>query len=135
MSPFLNIQANNKNSMAIEALKKEKKDKIVPYNEDEINKILNSYTDKNGRNSMFDKHGSGAFREAYNIYRDEHFDEFAEKKEKERIEKAEQKLDEEKKKRAFTEPQSPSAKDGKKPTNYEDMSYEELKKKVGKTDD
>lgn len=138
MSPFLIIQANHKNQMEVDKLKKDTANKLVPYDEEEVNKILNSFT-KNGRNSLFDKHGSGAFKEAYNMYRDANYEDAMTKKEEEITRKAEEKADKatNKKKNAFTEPpgESSASQIGKEKIDYNSMEPEvavaKLEKKLG----
>jgi len=65
--PLLVQQAKYIHERKVQELKESTKNSLVPYNEKEINKIIKSYN-KNGRNELFDKYGSGAFDVAYDIY-------------------------------------------------------------------
>ena len=139
LSPFMIIQARHNNEVVISKLRKDTKDSIIPYDkyEDEINETLNKYN-KNGRNELFDKFGSGAFEEAYNVVYKKHIKEDQKKEKEEIVEKAKKEAEEDfnKKKNTFTEPQGKSsASKGGKPINYEDMSKEQLDKLVGKPND
>lgn len=105
MKPSLTTNADTRNRQAIEDLKKLHEDAIVPYNEKEVNKILFYNPD------MWKKYKSGAFEAAYNIYRDENFDSFAEKRLETKANQAkeEAKKEAEKKKGAFVEPVGPAS--------------------------
>ena len=100
MKPSLITSAATKNRQAIDALKELHKDAVVPYDEEEVNKILFHNKD------MFKKYKSGAFEAAYNIYRDKNFDGFAEKRLETKANQAKEKakIEAEKKKGAFVEP-------------------------------
>ena len=105
MKPSLTTSADTRNKQAIEDLKKKHKDAIVPYDEDEVAKIL-FYNPQ-----MFKQYKSGAFEAAYNIYRDKNFDGFAEKRLETKANQAkeEAKIEAEKKKGAFVEPVGPAS--------------------------
>jgi len=109
INPFLVIQARYNNEMAINRLKKQTKDKLIPYEkyEKEINAVLDRYNTPDGRNILLAQYGSGAFEVAYNEFRNEKLPEILDEREKELISKAKEKAEEEynKKKKAFTEPQ------------------------------
>ena len=105
MKPSLTTSADTRNKQAIEDLKKKHKDAIVPYDEDEVAKIL-FYNPQ-----MFKQYKSGAFEAAYNIYRDKNFDGFAEKRLETKANQAkeEARIEAEKKKGAFVEPVGPAS--------------------------
>ena len=132
ISPFTIVLAEYRNKMAEDKLIADTKDSIVPYNKEEVNKILSVNLD------LFNRYGSGAFREAYNIYRDKNIDRVLRERQEEMTEKAKKEADTElaKKKRAFTEPQGiSSAPKSGKPVDYENMTREQLGKLIGKPDD
>ena len=100
MKPSLTTSADTKNRQAITDLKEKHKDAVVPYSEEEVNKIL-FYNPQ-----MFKQYKSGAFEAAYNIYRDKNFPSFADKlvETKANQAKEEANAETEKKKGAFVEP-------------------------------
>lgn len=100
MKPSLTTSADTRNKQAITELKEKHKDAVVPYDEDEVAKIL--FHNPN----MFKQYKSGAFQEAYNMYRDKNFDGFAEKRLEDKANQAKEKakIEAEKKKGAFVEP-------------------------------
>ena len=104
MKPSLTTSADTRNRQAIDALKELHKDAVVPYDEDEVAKILFHNP------QMFKQYKSGAFEQAYNIYRDKNFDGFAEKRLETKANQAkeEEKIEAEKKKGAFVEPIGPA---------------------------
>lgn len=139
LSPFMIIQARYNNEMVISKLRKDTKDSIIPYEkyEDEINGILNTYN-KDGRNVLFDKYGSGAFEEAYNAVYKKHIKEETKKEKEEIMKKAKKEAEEDfnKQKNTFTEPQGKSSASKRgKPINLDDLTYEQISKKVGKPND
>lgn len=137
MKPYTMTQAKYNNMMAVQNLKEKTKDELIPYEkyEKEINEIL-AKRDENGRNQLWDRFGSGAFEEAYNIvYRKHAPEEIARiKREAEEAKKeAENQL---KRKKTYTEKQElSSVAKGGKVTDYNKMPLEQLEKLVGKPDD
>ena len=105
MKPSLTTSADTKNRQAVDDLKKLHEDAVVPYNEEEVNKILFYNPD------MWNKYKSGAFEAAYNIYRDKNFDGFAEKRLETKANQAKEEANKEaeKKKGAFVEPIGPAS--------------------------
>jgi len=110
MKPSLTTTADTRNKQAVAELKEKYKDAIVPYNENEVAKILFNYRSSDNR-SLFDEHKSGAFEAAYSIYRDKNFDGFAEKRLETKANQAkeEAKIEAEKRKGAFVEPAGPAS--------------------------
>ncbi len=128
MHPILIQQAKQNNEAVVKRLKESTKDSLVPYDEEGVNKIIASYQ-KGNRNELFDKYGSEAFQVAYDIYFKQNINSAVEKhlaEEKERIAK-------EVKANPYVEPQGVSTGKTAKPTDYEKMSFEELRKLVGGT--
>ncbi len=128
MHPILIQQAKQNNEAVVKRLKESTKDSLVPYDEEGVNKIIASYQ-KGNRNELFDKYGSEAFQVAYDIYFKQNIHSAVEKhlaEEKERIAK-------EVKANPYVEPQGVSTGKTAKPTDYEKMSFEELRKLVGGT--
>ena len=139
LSPFMVIQAGYKNEMAVSKLRNDTKDSIIPYEryENEIDEILNT-SNKNGINELFYNFGSGAFEKAYDMVYKKHIKEETKKEKEEIMKKAKKEAEEDfnKKKNTFTEPQGKSsASQVGKPINLDDLTYEELAKKVGKPND
>ena len=110
MKPSLTTTAGTRNKQAEIECEKKYKDAIVPYNEEEVNKILFYYRSSDNR-SLFDEHKSGAYEAAYKIYRDKNFDGFAEKRLETKANQAKEaeKIEQEKKKGAFVEPVGPAS--------------------------
>lgn len=128
MHPILIQQAKQNNEAVVKRLKESTKDSLVPYDEEGVNKIIASYQ-KGNRNELFDKYGSEAFQVAYDIYFKQNIETAVEKhlaEEKERIAK-------EVKANPYVEPQGVSTGKTTKSTDYEKMSFEELRKLVGGT--
>ena len=128
MHPILIQQAKQNNEAVVKRLKESTKDSLVPYDEEGVNKIIASYQ-KGNRNELFDKYGSEAFQVAYDIYFKQNIHSAVEKhlaEEKERIAK-------EVKANPYVEPQGVSTGKTTKSTDYEKMSFEELRKLVGGT--
>lgn len=141
MRPFLTIQARQNNEAEIRRLKEEKKDTLVPYDEVEVNKIINSFN-YDGRNELFDQYGSGAFETAYDIHFKRNVQSAVDKRLSETADRAKQETAEEesKKVRAFTEPQGiASIPKGGNRINDEEylrtLSIKELAKLAGKPPD
>lgn len=138
IQPLTVRQAKSDNETEIKRLIEVNKDGYVPYDRKKINKIIAGYTNQNGRNSLFDKYGLGAFEAAYDIYYKQNIGEALEKSQKAFKEKAIKEAEEAAKaqKNTFTEPQGKSsASQAGNPTNFDEMSYEELSRKVGKPKD
>ena len=108
IKPLAVTTARQQNESEIQRLIGETKDKRVPYDRKAIDKILGSYTNKEtGRNELFERYGTGAFREAYNIYFRQNIDTAIEKEKQEAIEKAKKEAEEaaHAKSRTYVEPQ------------------------------
>lgn len=132
LRPLLIQQAKQQNEMIVRQLKERAKDSIVPYNEEEVNRILQSYNREDGRNELFEKYGSKAFEVAYDIYFKRELPKALEKRLAEEREKAKKEAMEElaKKGSVYTEPPGVSSASKGAPTNYEDMSLEEIEKLI-----
>jgi hypothetical protein len=126
MHPILIQQAKQNNEAVIKKLKETTKDSLVPYDEEGVNKIIASYQ-KGNRNELFDKYGSDAFQVAYDIYFKQNIETAVEKRLAEEREKLETNAN------PYVEPQGVSTGKTAKPTDYEKMSFEELRKLVGGT--
>ena len=111
-------------------------DDLVPYDKKAVDKILAGFTTAEGRNKMFDTHGTKAFEEAYKIYRDQQLPEALTKREKAFREKAIKEAEElaNKKSKTYTEPQGAVSVSGGS-TDYEHMPMADLEKLVGKPKD
>jgi len=136
MKPYTLTQAKYNNQMAVQTLKEKTKDDLIPYNkvEKEVNELL-SKLDKNGRNELWDRYGSGAFEKAYNEVRNAKLPEALTQREKELISIAQKKAEEEynKKIRAYTEPQGVSSVvDVGKSIDYASMEADEAIAKLEK---
>ena len=126
MHPILIQQAKQNNEAVVKRLKESTKDSLVPYDEEGVNKIIASYQ-KGNRNELFDKYGSDAFQVAYDIYFKQNIETAVEKRLTEEREKLETNAN------PYVEPQGVSTGKTAKPTDYEKMSFEELRKLVGGT--
>lgn len=126
MHPILIQQAKQNNEAVVKRLKESTKDSLVPYDEEGVNKIIASYQ-KGNRNELFDKYGSDAFQVAYDIYFKQNIETAVEKRLAEEREKLETNAN------PYVEPQGVSTGKTAKPTDYEKMSFEELRKLVGGT--
>jgi uncharacterized phage infection (PIP) family protein YhgE len=126
MHPILIQQAKQNNEAVVKRLKESTKDSLVPYDEEGVNKIIASYQ-KGNRNELFDKYGSEAFQVAYDIYFKQNIETAVEKRLAEEREKLETNAN------PYVEPQGVSTGKTAKPTDYEKMSFEELRKLVGGT--
>lgn len=126
MHPILIQQAKQNNEAVVKRLKETTKDSLVPYDEEGVNKIIASYQ-KGNRNELFDKYGSDAFQVAYDIYFKQNIETAVEKRLAEEREKLETNAN------PYVEPQGVSTGKTAKPTDYEKMSFEELRKLVGGT--
>lgn len=131
--PIMVHQAKQHNEAVVARLKEATKDSLVPYEEDEINKIIASYN-KNGRNELFDQYGSEAFQVAYDQYFKQNIAAAVEKRIQEAAEKARQEALEGRKVNPYVEPQGVSAASKSGKLTQEDldkMSFEEIRKLVG----
>lgn len=128
MHPILIQQAKQNNEAVVKRLKESTKDSLVPYDEEGVNKIIASYQ-KGNRNELFDKYGSEAFQVAYDIYFKQNINSAVEKK----LAEEREKLSKETNANPYVEPQGVSTAKTAKPTDYEKMSFEELRKLVGGT--
>lgn len=109
LHPILIQQAKQNNESAINRLKESTKDSLVPYEEQEINKIIASFN-RNGRNELFDQYGSDAFQAAYDLYFKQNVAAAVERRIQEATENAKKKADDESgKKNPYVEPQGVSA--------------------------
>jgi len=126
MHPILIQQAKQNNEAVVKRLKESTKDSLVPYDEEGVNKIIASYQ-KGNRNELFDKYGSDAFQVAYDIYFKQNIETAVEKRLTEEREKLETNAN------PYVEPQGVSTGKTTKSTDYEKMSFEELRKLVGGT--
>lgn len=138
LRPITVKQARTDNEAEIKRLEEKAKDGYVPYDRKKIDKIIAGFTKENGSNELFDKHGKGAFEAAYDIYYKQNISSALEASQKEFREKALKEAEEAAsgKVNTFTEPQGiSSASKAGKPTNYEDMSLEQLEKLAGKPKD
>jgi len=134
IKPYALTQAKYNNMMAVQELKDNTKEDIVPYTliEKEVNELL-SRRDKNGRNEFWDRYGSGAFEKAYQEVRLKKAPEILKQKEEEIISNAKKKADEyEKKIRTYTEPQGPTSPKVGKSVDYDSMDPEEAIKRLEK---
>jgi len=132
LKPIAVVQARQANETEINRLIEANKDKRVPYDRKAVDKILAGFTNKNGRNKLFDVHGTKAFEEAYKIYRDQNLDAAIEKEKKEFQEKALKEAEEQarKKSKTYTEPTGVrSAPSGS--TDYDTMPMADLERLVG----
>jgi hypothetical protein len=107
IKPLAVTTARQQNEAEIQRLVTETKEKRVPYDRKAVDKILASYTKENGRNELFERYGTGAFQEAYNIYYRQNIDAAIEKEHQEFIEKAKKEAEEAAlaKSRTYVEPQ------------------------------
>jgi len=128
MHPILIQQAKQNNEAVIKKLKETTKDSLVPYDEEGVNKIIASYQ-KGNRNELFDKYGSEAFQVAYDIYFKQNINSAVEKK----LAEEREKLSKETNANPYVEPQGVSTAKTTKSTDYDKMSFEELRKLVGGT--
>ena len=138
IKPITVRQARSDNEAEIKRLIDKTKDGYVPYDRKKINKIIAKHTREDGRNTLFDKHKSGAFEAAYDIYYRENISAALEKNQKEFKEKAVKEAEEAAKNtpNTFTEPQGiSSASKAGKSTDYDNMTDEQLDKAVGKPKD
>lgn len=136
IKPIAVVQARQANETEISRLIEANKDKRVPYDRKAVDKIIAGFTNTDGRNKLFDVHGTKAFEEAYKIYRDQNLDVAIEKEKKEFQEKALKEAEEQAKKKlsTYTEPTGVrSAPSGS--TDYDTMPMEDLEKLVGKPKD
>ena len=136
IKPIAVVQARQANETEINRLIEANKDKRVPYDRKAVDKIIAGFTNTDGRNKLFDVHGTKAFEEAYKIYRDQNLDAAIEKEKKEFQEKALKEAEEQAKKKlsTYTEPTGVrSAPSGS--TDYETMPMADLEKLVGKPKD
>ena len=128
MHPILIQQAKQNNETVVKRLKESTKDSLVPYDEEGVNKIIASYQ-KGNRNELFDRYGSDAFQVAYDIYFKQNINSAVEK----HLAEEKEKMAKEVKTNPYVESQGVSAGKNTKPTDYEKMSFEELRKLVGGT--
>jgi len=128
MHPILIQQAKQNNEAVVKRLKESTKDSLVPYDEEGVNKIIASYQ-KGNRNELFDKYGSEAFQVAYDIYFKQNIHSAVEKK----LAEEREKLSKETNANPYVEPQGVSTAKTTKSTDYDKMSFEELRKLVGGT--
>ncbi|HDP36348.1 MAG TPA: hypothetical protein ENN27_00545 [Candidatus Atribacteria bacterium] len=137
IKPIATILARQANEAEIKRLEDETKESRVPYNRKAVDKILASYTRADGRNELFDRYGTKAFQQAYDIYFKQNINQAIEKEKKEFIEKANREAEElaKKKLQIYTEPQGVTSVSPSGSTDYEHMSMEELEKLVGKPKD
>ena len=134
--PLAVVQARQANENEINSLKEKYRDSRVPYDEKAVNKIIANHTGADGRNKLFDIHGTKAFEEAYKIHRDANLDAAIERENKEFQEKALKEAEEQAKKKlsTYTEPQgAASVPSGS--TDYDTMPMEELERLIGKPKD
>lgn len=134
IKPYALTQAKYNNMMAVQELKTNTKDDIVPYEkiEKEVNELL-SNRDKNGRNEFWDRYGSGAFEKAYQEVRLRKAPEILKQKEEEIISNAKKEADKYTKKvKAYTEPQGPTSRNVGKSVDYDNMDPEEAIKRLEK---
>lgn len=127
IKPYALTQAKYNNMMAVQELKDSTKEDLIPYEkvEKEVNELL-SKRDKNGRNELWDRYGSGAFEKAYNEVKQRKLPEVLKQREQEIISKAQKKAEEEykKKMKAYTEPQAPASRNVGKQVDYKSMEAE-----------
>ena len=135
--PIAVKQARRDNEAEISRLIELNKDKQVPYDRKVIDKILAGFTTADGRNKMFDLHGTKAYEEGYKIYRDQNLDAAIEREKKEFIEKATKEAEElaNKKSKTYTEPQGAVSASRSGSTDYDTMPMEQLERLVGKPKD
>ena len=135
--PLAVTTARQQNEAEIQRLIADTKDKRVPYDRKAIDKILASYTNKEtGRNELFERYGTGAFREAYNIYFRQNIDTAIEKEKQEAIEKARKEAEEaaHAKSRTYVEPQG-IANIESGATDFEKIPLDKFDEIVGKPKD
>ena len=128
LNPVLRRMAKQNNEEVINRLKAETKDSIIPYEkyEREIHQVLDQ-KDGNGRRVLFDRFGSRAFEEAYNIVYRKHFPNERERIERELKEAREKADTSASRKRAFVHPQGSALSTGKgSSVNLDDLSFKEL---------
>lgn len=137
LQPIYKKQGKTDNEAVIKDLIEAKKDTYVPYDRTKVNKILAGFTDAKGKNELFDRLGSKAFEEAYNIYYKENIEDAINNDQKGFKEKAVKEAEElaRKKKKIFTEKQGVSFASAGTDTDYENMDKAELDKLVGKPKD
>jgi len=137
IKPIAVVQARQANETEINRLIEANKDKRVPYDRKAVDKILAGFTNADGRNKLFDNHGTKAFEEAYKIYRDQNLDAAIEREKKEYIEKANKEAEElaNKKSKTYTEPQGAVSASRSGSTDYNTMPMKQLEKLVGKPKD
>lgn len=137
LQPLYKKQGKTDNEAVIKDLIKKNEDSLVPYDRKKVNKIIAGFTKQDGRNELFDRLGSEAFGEAYNIYFKANYPEALEKEQKTFKEKAVKEAEEaaRAKTKTFTEKQGiSSAENAGETTDYENMPKDELDKIVGKPD-
>lgn len=129
ISPLVRRVAKENNNKEEENLINTTKDSLVPYEKyrDEINQVLDS-KDANGRRYLFDQYGSGAFREAYKIVYDRHFDE-ERKAYEENIKNNAGNIAQPNNKKTFVQPQGRANTRGKN-IDIDNMPFEQFKKLV-----
>ena len=127
-------QARERNERVVRELEESTRNKAVPFNRKEVEKLIASYNTKEG-NALFRLHGSDAYRVAYDLYVARNVDSVLQSKVAEAAEagKSVGKQEGVAKKRTFTEPVGmASAKSGV--PDFKSMSDEELRKFVGAPD-
>ena len=130
LEPFLHIVAKQNNESEIRRLKESTKDSLVPYDEAAINRIIAAHN-RDGRNELFDQYGSGAFEKAYQEYYRTQAETAFTRKLQEMTDRV--KAEEEPQAKTYTE--SPGVSRGPGEPNYAEMSWEQLRKAAGDTDD
>jgi hypothetical protein len=130
ISPLVRRVAKENNNKEEETLINTTKDSLVPYEKYkyEIDQVLDK-KDNNGRRYLFDQYGSGAFREAYKIIYDKHFDEERQAYEEKIKNEARNTAQPKEKKRTFVQPQGRANTRGKN-IDIDNMPFEKFQKLV-----
>lgn len=133
IKPIAVVQAKQANETEINRLIEANKDKRVPYDRKAVDKILAGFTNVDGRNKLWELHGTKAFEEAYKIYYNQNLDAAIEKEKKEFIEKATKEAEElaNKKSKTYTEPTGVHSAPSGSPPDYENMPMADLEKLIG----
>lgn len=136
IKPLAVTTARQQNEAEIQRLITETKDKRVPYDQKAVDKILASFTKEDGRNELFERYGTGAFQEAYNIYFKQNIDTAIEKEHQAFIEKAKKEAEEaaRTKSRTFVEPQG-VANIESGAIDYDNISLDKFDEIIGKPKD
>lgn len=136
LKPLATMTMRQANEVEIKRLIDTTKDDRVPYKRKAVDKIIASYTKADGRNDLFERYSTGAFQEAYRIYRNQNIDKAIEKEQQAFREKAQTEAEElaNKKLHTYVEPQGVTSPSQAGATNFETMPMKDLEKKVKATE-